>query len=373
MGAAEFDGNSSTTFEREVFDGALNMTDGHARHELLPFEEGIVKNLPSLFDRAMHMSQTDAENFFKENFFTLARQSRPVTNIFFNFSASTSTLLVGKILRDLRYQVYAPYPAFDNLINLLRWIHVDLVPYAENPESLLSLCQTVKSPKTAIWIFLPNNPTGGILTESQFGTIVEIAAQRNITLVFDFCFRFFSRAVTSYDQYASLAATGTRYFAIEDTGKTWNTCDTKVSLVSCSHHFGNELFEAHDNLLLNISPLHLLYLGNILERSECAGLDAVIWDRFEEKRGILCGALEALPLVNASKNNSVPLLWLRESRPGAARHLLEKAHTVGIHILPGDQFFWHDNSLGHEFIRLPLARPTPLLNKVADTLRNLQI
>jgi aspartate/methionine/tyrosine aminotransferase len=364
---------SSTTLERKSLDSALNMTDGHARHELLPFENDIVASLPTLFESSLSGSQTEAERFFLDSFFKLACQSTCLNNTFLNFSASTSTLLIGKILRDLQYRVHAPYPAFDNLINLLKWLHINVEPYPDNIQSLLSLCETSSAGNTAIWVFIPNNPTGSILTQDQFQHLTRTAKRRNITLVFDFCFRFFSAEVTSYDQYKHLREEGAKFFAIEDTGKTWNTSDTKVSCVSCSDNYRDHLFEAHDHLLLNISPFQLAYLGQVLQQTLRHGLHQVIWNRFQEKRQILMSSVRHLPFVDHSSHAAAPLIWLKETQPGGAQRFVRKAYESGIHVLPGAQFFSNDPLLGQGFVRLPLARPNTMLAEVAATFQALRL
>jgi aspartate/methionine/tyrosine aminotransferase len=349
------------------------MTDGHARHELLPFEIKIVERLPEIFRESEVRSQTEIEKFFLGNFFRLAGQTPIEDDSFLNFSASTSTLLVGKILKEVGTRIYAPVPAFDNLINMLKWLGHEPIPYRDGSLHVLETCRNIDEKNAVIWVFTPNNPTGSSLSKSEFVDLVTCAQKTDTILVFDFCFRFFSDSMNEFDQYEILKSSGAKFFAIEDTGKTWNTSDTKVSPIICSHHFKKLLFEAHDNLLLNVSPFHLLHLGHVFEGASVLGLADAVWKRFSEKRAAIVSSIEHLPFVEANISGAVPLVWLKEREAGAAQAFVARSLQAGIHVLPGNQFFWNEDPIGKSFVRLPLARTDSLLWQATNIFRQIEM
>ena len=90
----------------------------------------------------------------------------------------------------------------------------------------------------------------------------------------DYCFRFYMEQLGAWDQYSMLNNSQCSYIAIEDTGKTWSLSDIKVGVTVCSRDASDLIHRLHDELLLNVSGVHLSILAAFINDSIRTGLYA---------------------------------------------------------------------------------------------------
>ncbi|MEC4819671.1 MAG: aminotransferase class I/II-fold pyridoxal phosphate-dependent enzyme, partial [Scytonema sp. PMC 1069.18] len=222
-----------TDYEASSLSRIYNFTDGHARYNY-PESQNRISDLLLSTDLSTldHRQQALEHNFFK-NFFSLGSQSPHFETTLFCPSASTSIEIIANYLRLQKFSVALIEPVFDNLADILKRHSIPLLPLDETSFGEMSPYDVVKNTKTnAIFLAIPNNPTGHIFTDTEFEQIVEACKVTGKILIVDFCFRFFAPTMFNWDQYEILDNSGIDYLAIEDTGKTWPTFELKVSTLT---------------------------------------------------------------------------------------------------------------------------------------------
>src|SRR6185437_15470933 len=96
------------------------------------------------------------------------------------------------------------YPTFDNIPDLMRAQNVRLVPV--NEVDALDPDVWEYHNLEALFLVLPNNPTGWNLSARQLQALACDAASRQLLLVIDFSFRYFD--LNAPDAYQILADAG---------------------------------------------------------------------------------------------------------------------------------------------------------------------
>lgn len=348
-----------TQYERVGIDREFNLSDGHAHQFADPAQREIVDRLPKLYLDSETARQADVEEAFRETFFRVAGQESAIRSVrtLLTYSASLSIDLVGAYLRAEGLTVGLLQPCFDNLAALLKLRGVRLVPIGEEEVAGPRITAAVARDRLdAVFITMPNNPTGYLLDRDAFRGLAERCAATNTLLIIDWTFRFFDDACLT-DQYAVLDDAAVPYICIEDTGKTWPTLDLKCSILAASADVFPALRALHSDVLLNVSPFVLTVLTEFLADSARRGLDRTIREPVRRNRRRLQGALRGSYLSPCHADRSISVEWVRiaPGAPGGVR-LTASLDRSGIAILPGEHFFWHDPRLGARYVRFALAR-----------------
>lgn len=361
---------SFTEYERLGISSDINLSDAHARQERTEAQSEIVGNLGRLYVAAEQKKQGQLEQEFIDTFLRLAgqRQHFPYNRYFLSYAASCAIDMVSQLCREHGYTVGLIEPCFDNISNYLLRRGVPLVPVGD-----VALFRNRCLPTDNIqvlWMVAPNNPSGLWPTREVFTNIVEQCVARNIIIVADFCFRFFADGFLAFDQHGILIEKKARFIIIEDTGKTWPTLDIKCGITLCSNDLSLDLFQRHDDLLLNVSPFALALITEFLINSSLSGLTQSVRAEAWANRATLLSALSEFPWVQCrTAQNTFPLLWmeiLRES--DCAIKLYMRLSSKGVHVLPGANFFWSDRNRGRNCFRIALNRPRTLINTGAAAL-----
>jgi len=345
-----------TRHERRGLMSGLNLSDGHARHEVDDYA-GVLGRLPEIFLDSQRDNLRAVERDFELSFFDYAGQpafSR-LNPPLYNYACSLSIEVVASFLRRERMSVSLIHPTFDNLADILRGNGVELSRYEQ--DWLGPLFDTDRELATdALFIVCPNNPTGQSLTRHEFSRVVEHCALREKLLIIDFSFRFFS-TFREWDQYEILLRAGGEFIAFEDSGKTWPTLDLKVGLTLASNDVYEELLKVHEDLVLNVSPFTLRLL------KECIDTDANLLGEgnaqqtVAKNRATLRELLAATPLTIPNIDSVISVEWVRLPQAWRTGDLCSWLASRDVHVLPGMPFYWDEPTLGESYIRVALARP----------------
>jgi len=363
---------SSTGYERRSLD-KINLSDGHTRQPLTSSQLDIVLRSPEIFKSALETSQFKLEEEFIDAFLTVAGQSRhyDYERYLLSYSASSAIKMIAGYCRKTGKTVALVEPTFDNIHNILRYEDVPLSPLPEewlNSSDLKQKLQTITD--DVIWLILPNNPTGSFIDERIFTLFVDFCITNHKMLVCDFCFRFFCKSMSLWDQYSLLKSSGVTFVAIEDTGKTWATLDMKLGITICSDDVYSEMYQQHDDLLLNVSPFHLKLLTEFLNDTLINGISATILYYVEENRNLLRQILQGSVLEPTNQINwAVTMEWVKINAAFSGEDLYRALLEHKIHILPGSNFYWNVPAKGRNYIRIPLTRDRDLIEKSARIIR----
>lgn len=350
-----------------------NLTDAHPRYQPIGSQQLAIEalGLEPFFNDVRKNPYEDLVQNFKRAFYTLAGQSKAIRvdrEDMLCYSASLGIQIIASFIRSKGFKVALLEPAFDNVVGILQAEKAKLVPLPE--ERLKDIEAYLNEVEVdVIWITMPNNPTGMALSEAEFRQLVAACKKRNILLVADFCFRFFCREMTSWDQYALLEESGVTYTTIEDTGKTWSVDDLKIGIVQSSLDIHDSLYYYYDNHLLSVSPFILHLLTKLIDNTQSVGLDDTIC-KVVSTNSDTVGEIIAGTILEYVSPRSMPVAWLRIADQNVdAMKLYELCKREGVHILPGPNFFWHDPELGRQFIRVSLVRDTIVVREGMMKLR----
>jgi aspartate/methionine/tyrosine aminotransferase len=365
-----------TQHEIRALTADMNLADAHTHQGQSPSQRRIVDRLPGLWYQAERNRQAFFERRFVNAFFALHQQpTAPLLGrTLLSYAASVSTMIVAMYLANHDKTVSLVEPCFDNLPDLLRRMNVHLVPLDEarltDPDTVAAALEAAGT--DAVYLVDPNNPTG-FTTSGQGGRIfsemVRHCKERSKILIVDFCFASFAigdLAVQRGDVYRRLEEAGVSYLAIEDTGKTWPTQDAKCAMLTASADLYPEIYDIHTAVLLNVSPFVLNLLTAYVEDSIADSLQSVrgVSDR---NREMLCHAARGTGLIYLEPLVKTSVAWFRlPDWSPPAMVVQERLQDSGVHVLPGDYFYWGNKEAGRRFLRVALARSPDTFRRAAD-------
>lgn len=350
---------TNTEYERLALAGKINLSDGHARQPLTAGQRAIIARTLEIFDYVMRTPQEDLEETFISSFFACAGQTvrNSAQGPFLNYSSSAAIKIAAQYCRITGLQVFLIEPCFDNIRHILLTEGVRVRALREAALADINTVASIAGPDNAIWIVQPNNPTGFALDRTQFEELVQVLSSAGSTLIVDYCFRFHARQLGAWDQYSILNDSRCSYITIEDTGKTWGLSDIKTGVTVCSTDASELLHRLHDELLLNVSGLHLAILTAFIKDSMEIGLDAAVRKPIEDNRRLIHGLVQPGLFSHASKYcHNVPMEFLRLPSEYDAVRFWRELRASGVDILPATNYYWTDITLGRDSLRIPLAR-----------------
>jgi aspartate/methionine/tyrosine aminotransferase len=360
---------TNTEYERLALDGGVNLSDGHARLPLDDIQRSIIATIPQIFDSLADENYEQLERDFIQAFFTLSGQKEAANSegVFLSFSASSALKMVSQVCRRRRLSILLIEPVFDNIRHFLEFEDVPLVAVGER--QLLSPDLLPRHSETAaLWIVLPNNPTGFCLSEAQFRDLVMECQTRGYPLIVDASFRLHAETLVSWDMYRILRSSGLDYIVVEDTGKTWSLHDIKVGITLSSSRFAHELHVLHDQLLLNVSPLHLRILTQFIHDTQRRGLEATIRGPVKRNRRVVHELADSSILKHCGNCRNVPLELLGVPANVDAHSFWAACRREGVEVLPAQNYYWTSQT-GRHLFRIPLARPTSELIRACAVIR----
>lgn len=357
-----------TEHERHALSGRFNLADGHARYSIAQHYTALIEKFPDLLTH--HYDQDETEYDFGQAFFQLGGLTVPEqARTLYCPSASISIELAANYLRMNKLSVSLIEPIFDNLADCIRRHQVPLQPlkeellYEHDTSNWRNIIQT-----DAIFLVLPNNPTGYLLSPAFFTQIINFCLQENKLLILDFSFRFFIPERQMWDQYQALEQSGVRYIAIEDTGKTWPTFEIKVSPLVADKQTFADLQRIYLDIFICHSPFALAFVGEFVKASQREGPLKCFQSIIAQNRTLLRTTLADTPLKPSSASHaSVEWLYIENNIDDI--QLVKSLYTCGIHILTGKQFFWSQKQGNSKFVRVALMRDTDLFAQGMNVLQ----
>jgi aspartate/methionine/tyrosine aminotransferase len=332
-----------------------NLADGHARQAQTVAMLRVIKGLPALWESSESALQMDVQREFEEAFYgtagqwsVMARERCPLHH----YSSSLSIEVVANLLREKSMRVGLLHPTFDNIPAILNRQGVPLIPISEE------IFESPANPRfyddyDVIFLVTPNNPTGCDPSPEIIKTIADQCRARDLILVLDFSFRFFSEHLATWDHYEYFESIGLRYIGIEDTGKTWQTLDLKVGSLVADATLHVRLQEITDDLLLNVSPFIFGLVRDYIRADGSVSCRTT----GQINRASLKQALQGGPVAVMPASGPMSVAWLRLPETWRVSELCDWLSDEGISVLPGSPFFWADHSLGEQYMRVALMRP----------------
>lgn len=358
-----------------------DLANGHASQELALSQQRIISSLPEIWAKASKQKSKDAEAMFKNAFLRLANTPSLSNHDHFKIcpTASNSIDTVATWLAEKKFKTALIEPTFDNLFLILKRRGVELSslpeeslhevsnhafdfsPTENGAKVAYKACykELFKAPD-AIFLVNPNNPTGKVLTEEQFSSIVEVCAEMGKVLVLDNTFRFFVPQL--FDTYKILIESGVTFLSIEDTGKVWPTQEIKASLLFASANIIKEIHKIYDEIFLCHSNFALGILAEFLSDAHNRGLDQAVWSGVAARRKLfrqkIAGSVLSVNPESLDSMISVEWVMIQEHFKNDL-NLIEYFQERNLVLLPGRQFFWSKtgSEATSKFARFALLKP----------------
>lgn len=361
-----------------VLSHEYNLADGHAYRGWSPQEQAVVDSTPQKFRQVDRRQQDAIEAEYFETFYALAHQTLDTVRFsrFPCFTASAGIEIIANYLRLKKLSVTLIEPCFDNLKDILIRHQVPLEPFPDDlleadGDELSAFLEQITT--DVLFIVSPNNPTGATALRANFQRIVEFCARSGKTLILDSCFRFYMPDGDVYDQYKILADADIDCIVIEDTGKTWPSLELKGPFLAVSERLVEAVSYINSDFLLHVSPFAIDLMTDFLRTSIQDGRGH-IRGIASENRSTLHAELAGTFLTPVEREH-MSVSWLRIDGDITAAEVVEEAARDGVYVLPGNEFYWTDKSVGDSYIRVALMRDPAMFVKAAarfgETVRRL--
>ncbi|MFI6853033.1 pyridoxal phosphate-dependent aminotransferase [Streptomyces sp. NPDC050416] len=364
-----------TEFELMAQVSRLDLADGHANHSL---HQETMSVLEDAFTAALKEERHGLVHRVEREFLSAlgkhTGQQYSATSSHIVYSASVGVDIMAKYLAVRRYRTGMITPTFDNLPALMTMTGVELVPVPEKlvlPEPEIDELSRLEL--DALFLVLPNNPTGAGMDGAALRRLVEWGAAQCVLIVIDASFRLLDpRACV--DLIAVAEDAGADVVTIDDTGKTVSLQDTKASVLSVTHRLREPVSEVVSHCLLNVSCLDLRLLTSVLtmppDRDEIHRARALSRRNRGTLREMLvsCGRIGCLPDSSPGPDSALSIEWLHVG-PERDR-VLRQCRSQGLQILPGQPFFWAADGAAQprtgQWVRIALLRDPEEFQRGAD-------
>lgn len=349
-----------TDYEVDALSRPFNFADGHARYTLTDKYRQVLETLPTLLLQEDQQEKIEAD--FSNAFFDLAnqRESVDLQRLLYCPSASLSIEIVANYLRMHNLSVALIEPVFDNLADILKRHNVALYSLREDTLRSKGIKKYLEEVKTdALFLVIPNNPTGYVFSQPDFQYLVDFCVRNQRILILDFSFRFFSTEMISWNQYTLLNESGVRYITVEDTGKTWNTYELKVSPLTADMSIYPDLCSIYRDMFICSSPMALILTREFIKISQEEGFEQSVLSIPQRNRDLLRNTLLNTSLKPVSlPNGSVEWIFIENEMDDL--EIVDRLIKLGLYALPGRHFFWSDPEHNSKFIRVALMRDTDM-------------
>jgi len=345
----------------EKFDLAV----GYPRRCYTPAEREVFDRLGRNIDELDEGLAPELEKQFLQRFFELGAQTRTEWMQWcgFHYSASSCIQAIADLMkarfsqgghqkdRDNAPSVAVIEPLVDFIPKILKGAGLDLEVLPEDWLSDKKSFQQMYTLKSdAIFICLPNNPSGFMMSPEMFVQLVNFCHEARKTLIIDNCFRFYASPEKQYDQYAFLSQPGQEISAlmIEDTGKTWPMKGEKTAFISAS---ANLAYDLSTIMHTTIAYPPTLTLSLAIELMALPFHD----NHVGRNRATLAAALKPFG-VDVLSPEGTSMAWL-DTGPFTGENFADRAGQAGVMVVPGSDFLWNKSTQATKDHRVRVALP----------------
>lgn len=349
--------------DRDTVENGFDLTHGAP---ILKPPDGYVEGLQNAFARSLTNSYSQSKIRFLKTFFERFNQHAALEDLdgFSLYTSSSAAILnVAIYLKKRGLKTATISPTLDLVPQTLSEVGLDIIPVSEEvilPEMNIAALNEIDF--DALFLALPNNPTGRSMSESAFRKLATYCKEHGKVLIFDLSFH--DGTLSSYDQYKTASEAGCDFMAIEDTGKgiyfaPW----LKVGMLYASKNLRDRDYRRITEIVSAPSPFILEVLSEQLNEPNRRVLEIE-----KENREYLRSRLLGTILSPANPDSKIGVEWLKVADGYNANDIAENLRRKGIYVLPGTYFYWDDPGQGSQFIRISLAREPEFFKKAVDVL-----
>ena len=227
------------------------------------------------------------------------------------------------------------------------------------------------TPRTrAIVLNTPCNPSGKVFHRAEMEAIAQLAEQHDLFVITDEIYEYFIYGDAKHISFASLPGMRERTITINGFSKTFSVTGWRLGYLAASPRWMPAICYFHDlTYVCAPSPLQHGVAAGLLELPDTYYTNLA--GEYQEKRDLLCSALNAAGLRNTAPDGAYYILAEAESIPGKdakekARRLLSQYGVAGV---AGSAFFQQG---GENLLRFCFAKKQPDLLAACDRFRSLK-
>ena len=351
-----------TFTERQAFDMHYNLADAQVYVQLDDKLRGVMHNLSGLAEQAYATGIEELKASFLETycgFYDLPIRNDAVRTLFC-YSATIALEITANVIRTAdrfaRKNIALLHPTFDATYYICQRhdLHIFSVSQTALKDSgeLRGILEQANI--EALFLTVPNNPTGEVLSREELQAVCDICKSLDILLVVDACFRFYWNHQV-FDHYAILIDSGVEYIVIEDTGKLFNVLDIKVGVMRYRTTVDKAIEDIHLDFVLNVPRLSLVVLRELL--ANASDYRQRIFADLTQRRQQLAQAASGMGCQIISQPY-VPVALAQFTHDIDDKRLEKHLQRQSVAVLSARGYYWHDPAQGKNKLRIALLRET---------------
>jgi aspartate/methionine/tyrosine aminotransferase len=248
------------------------------------------------------------------------------------------------------------------------WVPLDPPDFQPRPEALEAAF--ARKPKAVI-VNTPGNPTGRIFTRETLERIAELCVRHDVLAVTDEIYEHMVYDGKRHTSIATLPGMAERTVTICGFSKTYSVTGWRLAYTAAAKPITDGIKRVHD--FLTVGAAHPLQIAGVTALQLPDSYYAWLRESYEQKRGILMGALERA--------------GFRIHRPDSAYYILADTSSlveagapaddtdfavwlttqVGVTCIPGSSFF-HRPEEGRSLVRFAYPKKEATLHEAAERL-----
>ncbi len=265
------------------------------------------------------------------------------------------------------YENFGP----DAIVSGAQPIHVPLVApdYQPDPDALAAAF--AQKPKAVI-VNTPGNPTGRIFTDDTLRLIADHCQAAGTIAVTD---EIYEHMVYDGKHHTSLATVGDMHeqtITIGGFSKTYSVTGWRLAYTAAPDTITQAIRRVHD--FLTVGAAHPLQIAGVTALNLPASYYTWLRDTYQEKRGILLGALESAGFRCHRPDSAYYIMAdFSELRPDLddTEFAMWLTKDIGVTAIPGSSFY-ADKALGSKMVRFAYPKKPETLHAAAQRLATIQ-
>lgn len=367
-----------TLTERKSLSLSYNLADAQSYVGWNSRQQEIIDRFPATFREASAARYDEIIKQFLSQFFVSMNQAHALNETVRKLLCYSATIGLEVAMNYMRQHrederpVGILHPTFDTIPYIAERQGLGVQPIPE--ATLKDIANEKAAPSlSAIILTIPNNPTGVVLTESEFRNLVKYCKSKDVVLIIDCCYRYYSK--TQFDYYSILLDSCIDFLLIEDTGKLFPLVDIKVGILTCNERIFRKVESIHLDFLLEVSKFSLSVITQFLAAdTETAKTEYL--KLIEKNRSLLLKVLGEFGFEGiGGENINIQLLQLPSGLDSTK--FQKKLADQGVGVVDGKRLYWGELpaegcrirvalSRGEEYFRDALGRVTRVIRQSTD-------
>lgn len=223
----------------------------------------------------------------------------PNSEIIVTSGAQEALMATLMTLLDSGDEVITPSPHYDEYTRDARVLGGTLLPVATSPESNFTidvgaLADAITPRTRALIIVSPNNPTGTVLPESTLTQIADLAIARDLLVIADEIYEYYTYDGHQHVSMASLAGMRERTITINSFSKSFGMTGMRLGYIAAPAPLIEAMLPFHHAMMICANVV--TQYGGLAVLSQPRDWFADVLREYDRRRRLWMSRLDAIPL-----------------------------------------------------------------------------